>query len=49
MDQNIKAVRVKDVLDKLEVKKGRRAAYPILIDVLGRLLPNTKIELRSSK
>jgi hypothetical protein len=49
MDHNTRSVRVKDVLDKLEIKKGRRSIYPILIEVMGRLLPNAKVELRSSK
>ena len=49
MDHNTRSVRVKDVLDKLEIKKGRRSIYPILIEVMGRLLPNAKVEMRSSK
>lgn len=49
MDKKTRSVRAKDVLDKLEIKRGRRLIYPILIDVLSRLLPNAKLEYRSSR
>jgi hypothetical protein len=49
MDKETRSVRAKDVLDKLEVKRGRRLIYPILIEVLSRLLPNAKLEYRSSR
>jgi hypothetical protein len=43
LDANIKKVNAKTLFDSLDIKSGRRMWYPILEDILKRVLPNAKM------
>jgi hypothetical protein len=47
LDKNTKSVNVKQVFDGLNIKTGRREKYPVLFEIMKRLLPNTEIKLRA--
>ena len=47
LDKNTKSINVKHVFDSLNIKTGRREKYPILFEIMKRLLPNTEIKLRA--
>ena len=43
LDKNVKVVKAKDVFDTIGVKDGRRSKYPLLQEILNKLLPDAKM------
>jgi len=43
LDKNVKVMKAKEVFDIIGVKNGRRSKYPLLQEILNRLLPDAKM------
>jgi hypothetical protein len=43
LNRDVQVVNAKQVFDNLEIKTGRRSSYPVLEEILGRLLPNARM------
>jgi len=43
IDKNVKVVKAKEVFDTIGVKDGRRSKYPLLQEILNKLLPDAKM------